>query len=192
MRAVQVNFADDSPDVPAPEEAEFQGDIYSTRRIDPVSLPTRWLLERSADGESWFPLADKRDSGKDLSHDLAVREDGVSVRCLKLTVFSLPYGQAACVSGLRVFGLGHGDAPAPAANVQARWDGDLDLCLTWDGDAVGYEVLWGYAPDRLYHSYEVFGKKVRLGGLVKGQPVYVRVDSFNESGITEGAVNLTR
>lgn len=68
----------------------------------------------------------------------------------------------------------------------------MDLCLAWDVGAVGYEVLWGYAPDRLYHSYEVFGKKVRLGGLVKGRPVYVRVDSFNESGITEGAVNLTR
>jgi hypothetical protein len=35
----------------------------------------------------------------------------------------------------------------------------------------------------------VFGKTARrVGALIKGEPVYVRVDAFNESGITEGDV----
>ena len=35
----------------------------------------------------------------------------------------------------------------------------------------------------------VFGKhKQSIGALIKGQPVYVRIDVFNEVGITEGEV----
>lgn len=30
--------------------------------------------------------------------------------------------------------------------------------------------------------------EVNIGALVKGQPVFVRVDVFNEKGITEGEV----
>ena len=53
----------------------------------------------------------------------------------------------------------------------------------------GHNVLWGYAPEALYHSCMVFGKNsCRIGALVKDQPVYVRVDTFNEGGITEGEV----
>lgn len=54
--------------------------------------------------------------------------------------------------------------------------------------AVGYNILWGHAPDKLYHSYMIFGTTQRIGALVKGQEYYVRVDAFNENGITEGSV----
>jgi len=54
-------------------------------------------------------------------------------------------------------------------------------------EAAGYNILWGYAPDKLYHSYMVFGKtSQRIGALIKGESVFVRVDTFNENGITEG------
>ncbi|MNY70528.1 hypothetical protein D3C86_2086830 [compost metagenome] len=50
-------------------------------------------------------------------------------------------------------------------------------------------MLWGFAPDKLYHSFMVFEKKsVNIGALIKGQSLYVRVDVFNEIGITEGDV----
>ena len=32
----------------------------------------------------------------------------------------------------------------------------------------------------------IFGKEKRVGALVKGTEYYVRVDAFNENGITEG------
>lgn len=116
-------------------------------------------------------------------------------------VEKLPYGQAACVSGLRVFELGHEAPPVQASEIVARRDGDLDMEVSWQGNAVGYVVEWGYTPDKLYHSYQVYADSVcggdtsgkqenylRIGALVKGQAVYVRVDSFNESGITIGEV----
>ena len=54
---------------------------------------------------------------------------------------------------------------------------------------LGYNILWGHRPDKLYHSYLVMGKGINdkhIGALVKGQACYVRVDAFNENGITVG------
>jgi hypothetical protein len=116
-------------------------------------------------------------------------EGGVRVRYLKLTVLEVPFRQRICVSGLRVFGRGEGEKPA-APQAQAKRVGDLDMLVSWaDTGAVGYNVLWGYAPDKLYHSYMVFGaQEKKIGALTKGEPVWVRLDAFNEAGVTEGEV----
>ena len=55
-----------------------------------------------------------------------------------------------------------------------------------DVGATGYNILWGHDAEKLYHSYMVFGNSKRIGALVKGTDYYVRVDAFNESGITHG------
>ena len=108
---------------------------------------------------------------------------------------------AVCVLG-SVFGLGGGILPAKPVGVTADLRTPLDLDVNWkDGadisgleeekswdPAVGYVVNWGFAPDKLYHSYQVFDERVSIGGLVKDQALYLRVDSFNENGITEGDV----
>jgi hypothetical protein len=186
VRAIQINFADDGLSLSLPEGAAFTGALHQARWIDEAHQPTRWFLEGSVDGRDYVVIEDKSAVSTDLPHDLVVREDGFTARYIKLTVLSLPYSQAACVSGLRVFGLGHGEMPPAAANVEAVRESDIDISVTWDGSATGYNALWGFAADKLYHSYQVFGTKAHIGGLVKGQPVYLRVDSFNESGITEG------
>ena len=64
------------------------------------------------------------------------------------------------------------------------------MLVSWDDTgAVGYNVLWGYAPDKLYHSYMIFGaREKKIGALMKGKPVWIRVDAFNEVGITEGEI----
>ncbi len=107
---------------------------------------------------------------------------------IRLKVCSLPYGQTPCVSGLRVFGLAEGTKPAPVADFSCRAEGALDLFLDWEGAALGYVVNWGSAPDKLYHSYMTFSPRVHLGGLMKGQKLWARIDAFNETGITEGRV----
>ena len=54
-------------------------------------------------------------------------------------------------------------------------------------DTLGYNILFGSAPEKLYHSCMVFAPGARrVGALVKGRKYFVRVDAFNESGITEG------
>lgn len=188
VRAIQLNFADSGLKMALPEGAELHGALEQQRWIDEAHQSTRWLLEGSLDGKEYFPIEDKRQTDTDLPHELIVREEGFRARYLRLTVEALPYGQAACVSGLRVFGLGHGLAPSPAENVTVTMTGDTDMRVHWDGNATGYNVLWGHRPDKLYHCWQVFGNSAAIGGLVKGQPLYVQVDSFNESGIAKGTV----
>ena len=54
-------------------------------------------------------------------------------------------------------------------------------------NTLGYNILFGSAPDKLYHSYMVFSDEPkRVGALIKDRKYYVRVDAFNENGITEG------
>ena len=114
--------------------------------------------------------------------------NGFNARYVRVTGGELPYGQTLRVSGLRVFGIGHGEKPGKARAKAARI-GDLDGAVSWEHieSAQGCNVRYGIAPDKLYLSFLVYGaNEVKLSTLMKGQKYYVRVDSFNENGITEG------
>lgn len=183
--AVQINFADDKIDIPCPGEIRSGS---QARYIEENDLHTQWKLEASCDGENWFMIEDKTSAETDLSHDLVVRESGFAARWLRLSDMALPYGQAPCVSGLRVFGIGNGDQPAEPDFTAVRTRTlDMEVEIAPQSDAMGYNILFGASPDKLYHSYMVFtaGKK-RIGALIAGKSYCVRVDAFNESGITEG------
>ena len=185
VRAVQINFADDRMDIPCP--GQIVGGSQA-RYIEERDLLTQWKLTGSLDGESWFVLEDKSDARTDLTHDLVLREDGVRVRFLRLSDLTVPYGQQPCISGLRVFGLGHGSLPGTPVFTAARTS-DLDMTVSVQAqeNTVGYNILFGSDPEKLYHSYMVFrAGEQRIGALVKGRHYFVRVDAFNESGITEG------
>ena len=145
-------------------------------------------MEGSKDGENYFVIEDKSEAETELCHDLVLREEGIEVRYLKLTVISVPYGQQPCISGLRVFGIGDGEKPSVPEFTAIR-ENELDMRVKINGSgALGYNILWGHAPAKLYHSYMVFDTEQRVGALVKGEKYYVRVDAFNENGITEGKV----
>ena len=101
---------------------------------------------------------------------------------------AVPYGQNPCVSGLRVFGLGDGEKPA-VPRFTAERTGDLDMNVTLEDqpDTLGYNILFGESPEKLYHSYMVFKPGTqRVGALIKSRKYFIRVDAFNENGITEG------
>lgn len=187
VHAVQINFADDKIDVPLP--GTMHEELTQPRYIEEVDMVTRWILTGSRDGEEYFVLEDKSDADTNLPHDLVVKEEGVDLRYIRLTILQIPYDQKPCISGLRVFGTGNGEKPGvPEFTAQRVSDIDMDVTIS-DNGAMGYNILWGHVEDKLYHSYMVFGKEEqRIGALVKGQEYYVRVDAFNEAGITEGVV----
>ena len=186
VRAVQVNFADGKLDVPCPGEIRPGS---QARYIEERDLQTQWKLLGSEDGEAWFTIEDKSAAETDLSHDLVMRPEGFAARYLRLQDMALPYGQAPCVSGLRVFGLGQGNPPAPA-DFTCRRDGnglDMNVDIAPVEGAVGYNILFGNDPEKLYHSDMVFAAgEHRVGALVKGRDYWVQVDTFNENGITHG------
>jgi len=190
VHAVQINFADEIWMEKLPEGVTLEGPEGKLCWLDMASRYTRWILEGSADGKDFFVIEDKSKADTDLPHDLIVRENGLMIRYIRLTVCELPYEQTARISGLRVFGKKDGQLPAETQSITAQRTGDLDMIVSWQEDeAVGHNILWGYAPDKLYHSYMVYAESSKkIGALMKGEPVYVRVDAFNETGITEGTV----
>ncbi len=183
--AIQINFADDKIDIPCP--GQVVGGTQA-RYIEERGLTTQWKLTGSTDGKAWFIIEDKSNAQTDLTHDLILREEGFRVRFLRLSDMAVPYGQQPCVSGLRVFGLGQGEKPAAPA-FTARRDSDLDMTVSIEAqeNTLGYNILFGNSQEKLYHSYLTFkaGDR-RVGALIKGRNYFVRVDAFNESGITEG------
>lgn len=185
VHAVQIDFADDKIDIPCP--GEIRPGSYA-RFIEEADLTTQWKLEGSVDGTVWFTVEDKSAAQTDLSHDLVIREEGFAARYLRLCDMAVPYGQPPCISGLRVFGKGCGAMPAVPA-FDARRDNDLDMTVSImaQPDTLGYNILFGSSPEKLYHSDLVFAAgEHRIGALIKGREYYVRVDAFNENGITEG------
>ena len=185
VHAVQVNFADDRIDVPCPGEIRPGS---QARYIEEADNRTQWKLEGSVDGESWFMIEDKSAAETDRSHDLIVREDGFAARYLRLSEMAVPYGQNPCVSGLRVFGLGSGEKPETPVFTASRL-GDLDMIvqIKEQENTLGYNILFGSKPEKLYHSSMVFAAgSHRVGALIKDRDYFVRVDVFNENGITEG------
>lgn len=185
VKAVQINFADDQPDIPCP------GPIRpgtQARYIEESDHATQWKLEASVDGIGWFIVEDKTGAATDLSHDLVVKEQGFKARYLRISEMSLPYGQRPCISGFRVFGIGEGERPG-APSFAARRTGalDMEVILESQRETLGWNILFGESPEKLYHSYMTFAPGARrIGALIEGREYYVRVDAFNESGITEG------
>lgn len=200
VRAIQINFADDTLNIPSP--GKIQGSATQPRYIEERDLITRWKLEGSLDGKEYFVIEDKSQADTDLSHDFIVRENGLTVRYLRLTILEIPYEANPAISGLRVFGIGTNAAPQVPEYTAKRSEDGLDLLMEIEGknDALGYNILWGHQADKLYHSYQIFRSaedvqkqiqqtiQKRIGALVKDQEYYIRVDSFNDSGITHGEV----
>ncbi|MBQ6035892.1 MAG: family 43 glycosylhydrolase [Lachnospiraceae bacterium] len=185
VHAVQINFADDHIDIPCPGEIRPGS---QARYIEEADTVTQWKLEASEDGENWFTVADKSSAETDLSHDFLASEEGYRARFFRLSDMAVPYAQAPCISGLRIFGFGDGEAPAVPQFTAERISGiDMNVSIVPQDDTLGYNILFGSSPEKLYHSYMVFSAdEKRVGALVEGREYWVRVDAFNENGITEG------
>lgn len=192
VHGVQVNFADVNVPMMKASKKERSDFISGNRYIDTSSaLKTRWLLEGSLDGQDWFTVTDKRGVDTDLAHDYVVL-DGISLRYLRITAKELPYGENFALSGLRVFGLGDGDKPTAIQTFHAEFTDPMTARIQWNKDenATGYEVQYGISPEKLYSSHMVYSSsEVLLTTLNAGQQYYVRVDSFNENGVTPGEIH---
>ena len=181
---MQINFADDKISMPVP--GEFGG-VEKQRYIDDSFHATRWLLEGSVDGETYSIIEDKRQADTDLTHDLVVRENGVCYRFIRLTIYETAFHLKPCISGLRIFGRGNGSAPEiPEFSAMRAGNNDMKISLSKTSGAVGWNILWGEEEDKLYHSCLTFEPEKNIGALVKNREYFVRVDAFNENGITHG------
>ncbi len=94
------------------------------------------------------------------------------------------------ISDIRVFGNGLGKAPTIPQGLSVKRDVDpRNAFVTWKNveGAVGYNILWGIAKDKLYQTYQIFSdqptaKEIRA--LNKGVSYYFAIEAFNESGVS--------
>lgn len=193
VHGVQINFAEEGIPVchMPPEECGLPGPVGGRYVDSGHDLRTRYLLEGSADGEKWIVLADLRQADTDRSHPYHVLKEDAMLRYIRVTCEETPYHSAVSISGLRVFGLGEGEKPVKVEAGSGVMEDPMTCRLIWKkaAGAIGYNVRFGIAPDKLYSSFQVYGREEALiTTLNAGQRYWYAIDAFNESGVTEGTV----
>ncbi|MBR0450729.1 MAG: family 43 glycosylhydrolase [Oscillospiraceae bacterium] len=188
--SIQINFAEES--VPMMKvDASLRSSVFTYNRYIDSSdkLKTRFTVEGSLDKQNWFMLYDGSELDDDRSHPYIILNEKYEVRYIRVTALQLPYDEVFALSGLRVFGKGKGMVPEKVSNVTLNREPDGLSCLVrFDkaDNAMGYNVRYGIAEDKLYSSYLVYDKnEVLITMLNAGQAYYFAVDSFNENGIRE-------
>ncbi|HWI90530.1 MAG TPA: fibronectin type III domain-containing protein, partial [Flavisolibacter sp.] len=95
------------------------------------------------------------------------------------------------LAGLRIFGNGGGKAPAVVQKFNAVRSPDdrAVVQLSWNKlpEAVGYNIRYGAAKDKMYHTYQVLGAdSLTIRSLNATQKYYFTIDAFNENGTSKG------
>lgn len=173
VRAVQVNFTD------------YKSGLYESGS----NVYTQFRLHASVDGQHWQVLADLTREKRDRTHAYVELAKPVHARFIRYEHVHIGAPHLA-ISDLRVFGTAQGPLPATPAKLQARRDADgRNAFLSWEDvpEAVGYNIRWGIAPDKLYQTYQVFADsrpQLEIRALSLGQHYSFAVETFSETGVS--------
>lgn len=173
VRAVQVNFAD------------YQSGRYG----DAPDIVTQFVLEGSRDGAHWSTLADLSQETRDRANAYVELDQAARVRYVRYQHRHVG-AHTLAIADLRVFGNADGAPPVAPTLLSARRLSDTrDAEIVWTPvpGAVGYNVRWGLAADRLHSTYQRFADeptRLVLHSLNKGVNYVVAVEAFDEHGVS--------
>ena len=176
VKAVQVNFVD------------YKSDIFASDS----TVYTQFKMYHSPDGKAWTPIADLTRERRDRPNAYVELPTPVRTRYVRYEHVYVASPNLA-IGDIRVFGNGRGRAPATPRTLAVRRDADArNAFVTWEGvrGAVGYNVLWGIAPNKLYQTYQVFadqGNALELRALTVGQGYYVAIEAFDANGVSKAS-----
>lgn len=171
VRAIQVNFTD------------YKSNIYSN---DSNVVYTQFKLYASSDNKNWQKIADLTHEKRDRPNAYVELEVPVKARLVRYEHAYVASPNLA-ISDIRVFGNA-GKLPVTPAKFTAKRDTDRrNAFVKWQKvrGAVGYNILWGIKPDKLYQTYQVFADKdpyLELRALNTDQEYYLAIEAFNEAG----------
>ena len=173
VNAIQINYAD--------QDAEFLGKS--------AGVYHQYKLYYSTDGKKWNVLIDKSNNRTDVPHDYVELQNPVQARFIKLENIHMPTGKFA-ISGLRVFGKGHGDKPAAVENfIVLRTEKDKrSAYIKWKpvDNAYAYNIYYGTAPDKLYTCIMVHDNNEYWFKAMDSQKAYYfSIEAINENGVSE-------
>jgi xylan 1,4-beta-xylosidase len=174
--AVQVNFAEHNTTV----LGKTNGLFY------------QFVVEKSTDNKNWKTIIDRSGNQTDNSHQYIQLGKKETCRYLRIRNLTYPDGSFA-LSDLRVFGKGNGDKPEPVAQltVDRKPENRRTVRLTWpkSAKAIGYNIRFGIAPDKLYQTYTVYSDtKIDINSLNTNQKYYFSIEAFNENGISASRI----
>jgi hypothetical protein len=177
VNAVQINYADQDVD------SSFLGKS--------LGVFHQYILYYSVDGKKWFVLKDKSTNKTDVPHDYVELEKPVEARFIKLQNIHMPTGKFA-ISGLRIFGNGHGIKPNKVDNfIVLRTERDKrSAYLKWKpvDNAFAYNIYYGTDPQKLYtcimvHDFNEYWLKT----MDNQKTYYFTIEAINENGVSEKA-----
>jgi xylan 1,4-beta-xylosidase len=175
VRAVQVNFTD------------YKSNIYDG--FD-QKIYTQFRIYTSRDGKQWDKVVDLTNEKRDRPNAYLELPNAVQARYIKYEHVYVASPNLA-ISDIRVFGNGDGKIPKTPLKFTAVRDNDTRNAFTkWQKvpGAVGYNILWGIAKDKLYQTYQVFAdqpESLEIRALTKGVSYYFAVEAFNENGVSK-------
>jgi len=170
--AIQLNFHD------------HESGIYT--RVE--GLRHRFTIEVSEDGENWSTVVDRSKSFRDAPNAYIVLPQPVNAKFVRYKNIEVP-GKNLALSEIRIFGTGHGTKPKAVKEFNVNREQDRrEVSLSWNTvkNAQGYNIRWGIAPDKLYHSWLVYDVNEHfMRCLDRDTPYYFSIEAFNENGISE-------
>lgn len=171
-KAIQINYAD--------QDAAFLGKTSGQRH--------RYKLYHSTDGKEWKLLVDKSNNNQDVPHDYIELAAPVETRYIRLENIAVPSGKFA-ISGLRVFGHGHGREPDAVKDfVVLRTSKDKrSAWLKWAplDNAYAYNIYLGTDPEKLYTSIMVHdANDYYYKGMDSQKTYFYRIEAVNENGVS--------
>jgi xylan 1,4-beta-xylosidase len=173
--ALQVNYTD------------YKSDIFDP--FDP-KIYTQFRLYASRDNKNWEKIVDLSNEDRDRPNAYLELEKPVKARYIRYEHIYVASPNLA-ISDIRVFGKGSGKAPETPGNFTVKRDADpRNAFVRWKKvpGAVGYNIRWGIAKDKLYETYQIFGDQLaekEIRALTKGVQYYFAIESFNEIGVSK-------
>jgi xylan 1,4-beta-xylosidase len=155
---------------------------------------TTFQIQTSTDGKTWATAADlNREPRKDRACAYVELDQPTRARYVRY-VHGYVAGPYLSINAFRVFGTGNGAAPTtPTKFVAKRQKDQRNADLSWEKTpgAIGYNVRWGIAPDKLYQTYQFWADQApvtrpfELRALTVGVPYYFAIEAFNEHGVSK-------
>lgn len=173
VRAVQVNYTD------------YKNTVFDSDS----TVYTQFRLLHSTDGNTWNPLADWSRERRDHANAYIELPAPVTTRYLRYE-HGYTAGPNLAISDVRVFGKGPGAPPTtPGGFSVKRQPDERNADLVWEkvSGAVGYNIRWGIAPDKLYQTYQIWGdapNALELRALNVGVGYSFAIEAFNEAGVS--------